>query len=61
MTKHSKNTEQSNSTKSVLPAVHYAPWGEWGGERVSCGRYYTTDVRHTGRLEKVTCKFCLKE
>jgi len=38
--------------------VHYAPHGEWGGERVNCGKYYTTDVAHTGNRDKVTCKFC---
>ncbi len=44
--------------KPMLPAVHYAPYGEWGGERVNCNRYFTTDVAHTGNKSKVTCKFC---
>lgn len=47
-----------NDAKRVLPAVHYAPYGEWGGESVNCGRYYTTDVAHTGNRDKVTCKYC---
>ena len=38
--------------------VHYAPYGEWGGERVNCGRFYTTDVAHTWNKDDVTCKFC---
>lgn len=44
----------------VMPRfkVHYAPHGEWGSERVNCGKYYTTDVAHTGNRDKVTCKFC---
>ena len=44
----------------VMPRfkVHYAPYGEWGGERVNCGKYYTTDVAHTSNRDKVTCKFC---
>lgn len=46
---------------TMLPAVHYAPSGEWGGERVNCNRYYTTDVKHTGVLSKVTCKRCLSK
>jgi len=40
--------------------VHYAPYGEWGGEQVNCGKYYTTDVAHTGNEKKVTCKYCLR-
>lgn len=40
--------------------IHYAQWGEWGGERTCGGRYFTTDVKHTGLWENVTCKFCLK-
>ncbi len=40
--------------------VHYAPAGEWGGERVNCGKYFTTDVAHSGDKSKVTCKLCLK-
>lgn len=42
-----------------IKVIHYAPAGEWGGQRVSCGRYYTTDVNHTGLIKKVTCKRCL--
>jgi hypothetical protein len=40
--------------------VHYAPYGEWGGQKVNCGRYFTTDVAHTGNSSKVTCKYCLR-
>lgn len=40
--------------------VHYAPSGEWGSTRVTCNRYFTTDVLHTGDELKVTCKHCLK-
>jgi hypothetical protein len=43
------------------PAVHYAPSGEWGGEHVNCGRYYTTDVLWTRNISKVTCRRCLKQ
>lgn len=39
---------------------HYAPYGEWGGERVNCCRYFTSDVAHTGCEEKVTCLYCIK-
>lgn len=47
---------------SVMPRFkfHYASSGEWGGSRVNCGRYYTTDVAHTGDKSKVTCKHCLR-
>lgn len=38
--------------------IHYAVNGEWGGERVACIRYYTTDVSHTSDIENVTCSFC---
>ena len=41
--------------------VHYAPMGEWGGSKVNCGRYWTTDVVHTEHESKVTCKFCSKQ
>jgi len=40
--------------------THYAPSGEWGSTRVNCGRYFTTDVSHTGNKSKVDCKYCLK-
>lgn len=40
--------------------VHYAPYGEWGSARVNCGKYYTTDVAHSGDRSKVTCKLCLR-
>lgn len=42
------------------PSVHYAPYGEWGGERVNCNRYFTSDVANSGVWSKVTCKHCLK-
>jgi hypothetical protein len=47
---------------SVMPRfkIHYAPNGEWGNTRVNCGKYYTTDVAHTGNKDKVTCKYCLR-
>lgn len=38
--------------------VHYAPGGEWGGEKTNCNRYYTSDVLLTGDKSKVTCKYC---
>lgn len=44
----------------TMKKVHYAPSGEWGTTKVNCGKYFTTDVLHTGLKEKVTCKFCLK-
>ena len=52
--------DQSLLIASAMPRfkVHYAPYGEGGGERVNCGKYYTTDVAHTGNRDKVTCKFC---
>ena len=52
--------DQSLLIASVRPRfkVHYAPYGEVGGERVNCGKYYTTDVAHTGNRDKVTCKLC---
>lgn len=40
--------------------IHYAQSGEWGQIKVCSGRYFTTDVCHTGSVEKVTCKNCLK-
>jgi hypothetical protein len=40
--------------------THYAPSGEWGGEKVNCGKYFTTDVKHTADKKQVTCKYCLK-
>jgi hypothetical protein len=64
MTDKLTNQENGQSIQSaidgntVLPAVHYAPYGEWGGERVNCNRYFATDVAHTGNKDKVTCKFC---
>ena len=51
------NQKQSGK-KKITPSIHYASYGEWGGARVNCGRYYTTDVAHTGDISKVTCKFC---
>ena len=59
-TKHQERTNPPLLIASVMPRfkVHYAPYGEWGGERVNCGKYYTTDVAHTGNRDKVTCKFC---
>ena len=61
MGKTSKNNETAKFGIGVIMPrfkVHYAPYGEWGGERVNCGKYYTTDVAHTGNRDKVTCKFC---
>ena len=49
-----------SNTEPNSPRTHYAPGGEWGGQRVNCGRYYTTDVSHSGLFEKITCKFCLE-
>lgn len=40
--------------------THYAPSGEWGATKVNCGKYFTTDVKHTGNKSKVDCKYCLK-
>lgn len=40
--------------------IHYASGGEWGGSRVNCGRYDTTDVSHTEKQNEITCKRCLK-
>lgn len=40
--------------------VHYSPYGEWGGEKVNCGRYFTTDVAHSANPQLVTCKYCKK-
>lgn len=48
------------NNKSLLPAIHYAPYGEWGSQKVNCNRFYVTDVKHTGDRNKVTCKFCLR-
>ena len=39
--------------------THYAPSGEWGGEKTNCGRYFTCDIKHTDMQHKVTCKYCL--
>lgn len=50
--------EQSKNTNA--PKIHYSLYGEWGSTKVSCGRYFTTDVGHTGNQSKVTCKLCLK-
>jgi hypothetical protein len=59
-TEHQESTNPPLLMASVMPRfkVHYAPYGEWGGELVNCGKYYTTDVAHTGNRDKVTCKFC---
>jgi len=43
-----------------MKKIHYAPSGEWGGDKVNCGKYFTTDVLHTAIKSKVTCKKCLK-
>jgi hypothetical protein len=40
--------------------VHFSEYGEWGSTRVNCNRYYTTDVRYTNDIKKVTCKHCLR-
>lgn len=47
-----------NIMKKETYKIHYAISGEWGGEKVNCGRYYTSDVAHTGNFKKVTCKRC---
>jgi len=41
-----------------MSKIHYAPYGEWGGQRVNCNRFYSANVAHTGVKEKVTCKYC---
>lgn len=43
----------------ILNKVHYAPSGEWGGEKVGCGKYFTTDVLHTPSIQRVACMNCL--
>ena len=52
------STVSQHNSNEMLAAVHYAPSGEWGGERVNCNRYFITDVAHTENKDKVTCKFC---
>lgn len=54
--------ERQDIEDNVIPPfkIHFAPSGEWGSTRVNCGRYYTTDVAHTGNKDKVTCKYCLQ-
>lgn len=49
------------SSMKVKGAVHYAPSGEWGGEKVNCGRYFTSNVAHSADISQVTCKYCLKQ
>lgn len=44
-----------------IKIIHYAPNGEWGGEKVNCGRYFTSDVNHSSIKKKVTCKWCKKD
>ncbi len=53
-------TESSKTVTPNIASVHYAPSGEWGGQKVNCGRYFTSDVIRTGLPSKVTCKNCLK-
>lgn len=60
MSTKKSNTKQPCTIDSVKPRFHYAPNGEWGNPKTGCGRYWTTDVRHTALIDEVTCKYCLK-
>lgn len=37
--------------------IHYSLYGEWGGEKVPCGKY-TSEVMCTCVKNNVTCKIC---
>lgn len=40
--------------------THYSKNGEWGALKVNCGRFFTTDVKHTDNKNEVTCEHCKK-
>lgn len=40
--------------------THYAHNGEFGSPKTNCGKYWTTDIKHTDDENKVTCKLCKK-
>jgi|GEM_PF-4170939 len=41
--------------------INNALSGEWGGNKVRCLKYYTSDALISGEKLKVTCKNCLKK
>jgi hypothetical protein len=51
----------STTPDILLPRLktHYAPYGIWSA-KTYCGRYWTTDVKHRGLMDEVTCKRCLE-